>query len=110
MLDIDFEDVKRSRIGSNDAWQTPDWVLTRGASTLKLCGWARTKSSVVAQNTQSNFVNHNKKFFAVWPLIVFTFELESAKNFLPACIRMLVIRVSQVVGQQGCEGVPEIQR
>jgi hypothetical protein len=94
----------------NDARHAHNWALTQDVSTLKLCGPAPTKSSVVAENTQSNFVNHNKKFFAVWPLIVFTFEPESAKNFLPACIRMHVIRVSQVVGQQGCEGVPEIQR
>jgi hypothetical protein len=47
---------------------------------------------------------------AVWPLTVFTFGPENAKNFLPACMRMLVIRVSHVVGQQGCEGVSEIQR
>jgi hypothetical protein len=106
-----YEVVQRSRIGEkNDASQGQNQALTQHASTLKLCCSAPTKSYVVAENTQSNFVNHNKKFFGVWPLIVFTFEPESAKNFLPACIRMHVIRVSQVVGQQGCEGVPEIQR
>jgi hypothetical protein len=85
VLDIDFADVQRSRIGERKRRPADaQWALAQHTSTLKLCGSAPTKSSVVAQNTQSNFVNHNKKFFVVWPLIVFTFEPGSAKNFLPA--------------------------